>query len=144
MRTSLFSLLGFSGCLLLSSACQQDKQVSACTYAHQVTIDSECYTGNGLRLTATDYGNTPDGFEWNVIALKDTSESWGWTPKDEKIIMTGLDTFTIPDSLVSNYEGLIIKVATNCQGQLKHSKYYGLTKTSSTTGNCTIWRVRTN
>jgi hypothetical protein len=121
-------------------ACQQKPQ--PCTFAHQIDVTSDCYAGQGLELTASDYGGSPDGFEWNVIALKDTSESWGWTPNDKKLAIQGPDKFVIPDSLVSASQGLIVKVITNCQGQQKHSMYYALTKSQSATGNCIVWQKR--
>lgn len=147
MRTLLFLTIRVIVYTTIVTACHPndpEQEAPSCTYVHQVKVDSECYAGNGLKLVAADYGSSPDGFEWKIIALKDTSTSWGWTPKDEKLNMLGISTFTVPDSLVTNYKGLIVRVATNCKGDLKYSKYYGLTKSNSTTGNCSVWRIRSN
>ncbi|MFD2934295.1 hypothetical protein [Spirosoma flavum] len=140
-------IVSFS-CLLVdlqgSTACKQQDETNPCTYPHQVTINSTCYTGNGVELTATDYGNSSSGFEWSIIALKDTSKILGWTPKDVKIDMFASDKFTVPDSLVTNYQRLIITVATNCQGLSKHSIYYGFIKSKSTATNCIMWTSQAN
>ncbi|MBD2699387.1 hypothetical protein IC229_01975 [Spirosoma sp. BT702] len=130
----------YLGCLILASlvSCKQEK-TTPCKAPQRVTVDSECYAGNGLKFTASDYGDTPLSFEWNVVALKDTSRVNGWTPKDEKIRMIASNTFVVPDSLVTNYQRLIVEVAANCQGQLKHSTYYAFVKKRSAATNCVTW-----
>ncbi len=118
-------------------ACKQE-ETAACTYPHQITIASGCYTGAGLIVTASDFGTSPPLFEWTIIALKDTTGASGWTPKDVKIVRSASEKFTIPDSLASNYQRVIVKAAaTNCGDALKHSNYYAFVKKKST--NCVGW-----
>lgn len=139
MKATVHTFFKFA-CGVMMMACRQKPQ--PCTFAHQIDVNSDCYAGQGLALTASGYGDSPDGFEWNVIALKDTSESWGWTPNDKKLAIQGIDKFTIPDSLVSASQGLIVKVITTCQAQQKHSRFYALARNQSATGNCYVWRKR--
>lgn len=110
-----------------------------CTFPHQVTVDSQCYAGNGLKFTAADYGGKPLSFEWRIYALKDSSTILGWTPRDEKIRMIASNNFVVPDSLVTNYQRLIITVASNCGGLLKNSAHYGFIKKKATANNCITW-----
>ena len=118
-------------------ACKQEETYT-CTYPHQITIDSGCYTGAGLTVTASDFGTSPPLFEWTIIALKDTLGTSGWTPKDVKLVRSASDKFTIPDSLASTYQRLIVRAAaTNCGDALKHSSYYTFIKKQST--NCVSW-----
>lgn len=143
MKISQLSLIALFISLLIVVACHQQNDANPCTYPHRVSIDTSCTTGNGVTLTASDYGDSPAGFEWTIYALKDSSSVLGWTPKDLKIDMFAPDTFTVPDSLTTTYKRLIVTVATNCQGLEKHSIGYGFIKTKSATGNCTIWRPQT-
>ncbi|WP_420151216.1 hypothetical protein [Spirosoma sp.] len=119
------------------TSCNQE-DADPCTYPHQVTANSACYAGNGLQLTASDYGKSPLSFEWEIYALKDSSKILGWTPNDLKLRMIANNTFTVPDSLVNNYKRLIVNVASNCQGDLKHSISYGFIKRISA-ANCVTW-----
>ncbi|GAB3703755.1 hypothetical protein GCM10027592_34220 [Spirosoma flavus] len=130
----------YLGCLFLIylASCSQEK-ATPCGAPQRITVDSECYAGNGLKFTATDYGDTPLSFEWSFVALKDTTRVNGWTPKDEKIRMIAANTFVVPDSLVTNYQRLIVEVGANCQGQLKHSTYYAFVKKRSAANNCVTW-----
>lgn len=138
MKTSLLLTLGLLTFFGLTESCTS-QTTSPCGQPQQVTADPECYTGNGLRLTAGNYGDAPLSFTWDIYALKDTSRIMGWTSKDEKIKMIAANTFVVPDSLVSQYQRLIVNVAANCGGQLKYSTYYGFTKKTSSGGNCTTW-----
>lgn len=106
----------------------------------QLTVDPACYEGNGLRVTAADYSDSPIGFEWTIRAVQDTTHVLSWAPKDEKIKMDASNTFTVPDSLVTNYQKLIITVAANCQGRLLHSIGYGFIKSKSAGSTCTVWK----
>ncbi|WP_018620175.1 hypothetical protein [Spirosoma luteum] len=109
-------------CLIITLLACKQEEAPACTYPHQITLDSGCYTGTGLIVTASDFGTSPSLFEWTIIALKDTTGASGWTPKDVKIVRSASEKFTIPDSLASNYQRVIVKAAaTNCGDALKHS-----------------------
>lgn len=126
--------------LLTVIGCQQE-QTDPCSYARQVSIDQNCYNGRGVKLTASDYGNNPVGFEWKIVAVNDTSQTIGWTPKDVKIVYQASDTFTVPDSLASGaYSRLIVQVATNCGGTPKYSIATAFDRRRSATDpNCIIW-----
>lgn len=141
MRVSGFLLGGLLVALLFNGSCK-NKDTTPCTYPDLVTVNSECYSGNGLQLTAGNYGDKPLSFEWSIIALKDSSTVLGWTPKDEKIRMIASNNFVIPDSLATNYQRLIVTVASNCGGLLKYSAHYGFIKKKSTASNCTTWVVQ--
>ena len=138
MRISWFLLAGLLVVSLFNESCKNEDS-EPCSYPHLVTVNSECYSGNGLQLTAGDYGDKPLSFEWNIYALKDTSQLLGWTPKDEKLRMIASTSFVVPDSLVANYQRLIVNVAANCGGQLKQSIYYSFIKRKSVSTNCVTW-----
>ncbi|GAB4036927.1 hypothetical protein [Spirosoma gilvum] len=138
MKTPKILIVSVVTALISNGSCT-DQNSSPCGQPQQVTVDSECYTGNGLRLTASNYGDSPLSFTWEIYALKDTSRIMGWTPKDEKIKMIAANTFVVPDSLATNYQRLIVNVAANCGGQLKYSTYYAFNKKISTSNNCTTW-----
>ncbi|WP_080057265.1 hypothetical protein [Spirosoma aerolatum] len=138
MKTSAFLAVGFLALFGLTESCT-NQTTAPCGQPQQVTADSECYTGNGLRLTASQYGDAPLSFTWDIYALKDTSRIMGFTSKDEKIKMIEGSTFVVHDSLVSKYQRLIVNVAANCGGQLKYSNYYAFVKKTSTSSNCTTW-----
>jgi hypothetical protein len=144
MKTSSVVAYSLLVSLLAVLSCKTQNDTNPCTYPHRVTIDSNCYAGNGVKLTASDYGDSPSSFEWTIIAVKDTSRVLGWTPKDVKIAMIAADTFTVPDSLASTYPRLIVTVATNCGGLLKHSIGYGFIRGKSAAGNCTVWTSQAN
>lgn len=142
MKVSRLIQAGLFISLLTGQACKnQDTQ--PCTLPHQVTADSQCYSGKGLQLTASDYGDRPLSFTWEIYATKDTSKTFGWNLKDEKIKMIAANNFVVPDSLVTNYQRLIVNVSANCDGLLKSSTYYGFVKKQSSTSNCVTWVVQT-
>ncbi len=138
MRLSLSLLASLLAAFVVSGGCKNN-DTEPCTLPNQVTVDSQCYAGNGLKFTAGDYGDKPLSFTWNIYALKDSSTILGWTPKDEKIKMIASNEFVVPDSLVTNYQRLIVTVASNCGGLLKNSAYYGFIKKKTTANNCTTW-----
>ncbi|SFE87086.1 hypothetical protein [Spirosoma endophyticum] len=138
MRISLSLLASLLVVFTAGEGCK-NSDTEPCTFAHQVTVDSQCYAGDGLKFTAGDYGDKPLSFEWSIYALKDSSTISGWTPKDEKIRMIASNSFVVPDSLVTNYQRLIVTVGSNCGGLLKYSAHYGFIKKKATTSNCTIW-----
>lgn len=138
MKPSLSILASFFIAFTVSEGCK-NSDTEPCTLPHQVSIDSQCYAGNGLKLTAGDYGDKPLSFTWDIYALKDSSTILGWTSKDEKIKMIASNEFVVPDSLVTNYRRLIVTVASNCGGLLKNSAYYGFIKTKTTANNCVTW-----
>ena len=144
MKTHLVTFTCLLAGLWLATSCNKKNDTSPCKAPGLVTVDTACYSGNGLLLTASDYGDSPLSFEWDIYALKDTSGTVGWSPKDEKIRMIASNTFMVPDSLVTNYSKLIVNVATNCQGILYHSITYGFVKHKSTATNCTTWRRLNN
>jgi len=128
--------------LLVFVSCRRNGEDTTprCAAPGRVTVDSTCYTGNGLALKASDYGTGALSFDWEIHAVTDTSSTLGWGPQDLVIRPIGSDTYTVPDSIVSKYPKLIVQVATNCEGTLLHSITYGFLKRRSTANNCTSWR----
>ena len=121
-------------------SCKQQDNTSPCGAPNLVSVDTGCYTGKGLLVTASNYGGSPSSFDWTIIALKDTTNKLGWTDKDIKFDGAAPATFAVADSLVTNYQKLIITVASNCQGTLYHSIYYGFIKSKSATNTCIVWK----
>ncbi|ADB39165.1 hypothetical protein [Spirosoma linguale] len=132
------TLVAFS--LIFVSNCTSQDNTSPCRSPQKISVDQRCYKGNGLALTASEYGTSPSSFEWSVYALKDTAQSLGFTPQDLKIKINTANELIIPDSLATNNQRLIVTVATNCQGELKRSIYYAFIKTQSATDSCTVWQ----
>ncbi|MBD2755761.1 hypothetical protein [Spirosoma validum] len=77
MKASIVSAYSLLAGLLAVNACQT-RETDLCSLPHQVTVNSNCYTGNGSQLTADEYGKTPLSFEWTIYALKDTSKILRW------------------------------------------------------------------
>lgn len=132
------TLIAFS--LIFVSSCTLQDDTSPCRSPQKISVDQRCYTGNGLALTASEYGTSPLSFEWSVYALKDTAQNLGFTPQDLKIKINTADVLVIPDSLAANNQRLVVTVAANCQGELKRSIYYAFKKTQSATDSCTVWQ----
>jgi hypothetical protein len=141
MKRASVVQIGLLVALMISQSCTKP-EADSCAAPQQVTADAQCYAGSGLRLTAADYGSGPVSFEWSLYALKDSSAVLGWTPQDEKIRLIAGDTFVVPDSLLTPYRRIIVTVAANCGGLLKHSKTYGFVKTRGATSGCTQWTVQ--
>lgn len=126
--------------LIFVSSCTLQDNTSPCRSPQKISVDQTCYAGNGLALTASEYGTSPQSFEWSVYALKDTAQSLGFTAQDLKIKINTSDVLVIPDSLATNNRRLVVTAAANCQGELKRSIYYAFVKTKSATDSCTIWQ----
>lgn len=138
MKPSSSILAGLFIAFTISEGCKNN-DAKPCTLPNRVSVDSQCYAGNGLKLTAEDYGDNPLSFTWDIYALKDSSIILGWTSKDEKIKMIASNEFVVPDSLVTNYQRLVVTVASNCGGLLKNSAYYSFIKKKTTANNCVAW-----
>ncbi|QIP17879.1 hypothetical protein G8759_18765 [Spirosoma aureum] len=126
--------------LLGSVSCQERSTTTPCRFADNIAVTGDCYDPSaGLTLTATGYGDSPSGFEWVIYALKDSASINGFTARDLKINIEASDHMTVPDSIVNANGRLIVKVATNCQGTLKHSMYYAFVKRTDAVSQCTTW-----
>jgi hypothetical protein len=134
MQTFRFSLLLVIYVCLLG--CQREKP---CSIPRRITADPQCVTGNGLKLALSGYDGVPLSFTWNIIALKDSSNVFGWTPKDLKIRYTAPQTFTLPDSIPNNYRRIIVFIEANCDGKLLQSTSFGFIKTKRAGSSCANW-----
>lgn len=140
MRTSLIALYSLLLGLWVATSCTSQDSTKPCGPPGKITVDSACYAGNGLVMTASEYGGSPLSFDWEIHAVKDTSTVIGWTSEAFELKPISSNKYTVPDSIVNKYPKLIVSVASNCEGALKHSVTYGFIKRRSTANNCVTWK----
>lgn len=129
--------------LTLFSSCKEE--VPSCTAPRLVIADQECYTGGGLALTASDFGDRVDGLVWNVYANQDSTNSMGLRPQELilKMLPGPQGKYTVPDSVLQKYRKLLVTVDSNCNGIIQSAvSVFVFVKTKSATENCTKWLPR--
>ncbi len=121
--------------LLIVFSFTRDHNTTPCQYAEKISAEQICYDpARGLTLTASGNDNNKWGLEWEVYVSKDTTIH---ALDDVSINKMGSEIFTAPDSILSDNPKVIVKVITNCQGQLLHSIYFSFVRRQ--VNNCTTW-----
>ena len=115
-------------------ACEEER--SECTYAKQIGVEAGCYdTALGLTLVALDINPDYNKLDWEIQLLSDSTTVW--TSDDIRIIESGNETFTIPDSVLVDHFHVRARVRTDCGGWFLYSKYFSFIRDNA--ANCTLW-----
>ena len=133
MRNAIIYYVAFFGFVIFFS-CEESQPT--CTYAQRIAVESGCYDpARGLRLVALGAGTDSTNLSWEIHVLEDLAN--GWSPDDILMEGSGIEIFTIPDTVLLDYIHVLARVTTDCDGTSLHSKYFSFVKIRST--NCTIW-----
>ena len=120
--------------LVFILSCGEER--SECTHAKQISVEAGCYDpALGLTLVALDINPDYNNLDWEIQVLSDSTT--GWTPDDIRIIESGHETFTIPDSVLFDHIHVMARVRTDCSGWYLYSKYFSFIRVEA--ANCTLW-----
>ena len=108
---------------------------SECTHANQISVEAGCYDpALGLTLVALDVNPDYNNLDWEIQVL---SDSTGWTSGDIRIIESGHEKITIPDTVLLDHIYVKARVRTDCGGWYLYSKYFNFKRVNA--ANCTLW-----
>ena len=120
--------------VLFILSCEEER--SECTHAKHISVEAGCYDpALGLTLVALDINPDYNNLAWEIQVLSDLTT--GWTPNDIRIIESGHETFTIPDSVLLDNIHVMARVRTDCGGWYLYSKYFSFIRVNA--ANCTVW-----
>ena len=120
--------------LVVILSCEEER--SECTHAKNIGVEAGCYDlALGLTLVALDINPDYNNLAWEIQVLSDLTT--GWTPNDIRIIESGHETFTIPDSVLLDNIHVMARVRTDCGGWYLYSKYFSFIRVNA--ANCTVW-----